>query len=216
MKALVRRQEAVESLASMPGVTSIYGDAANEADVQAAMSGCVAAISTLGGRAGADGERIDYVGNSNVIEQAGILGVERIILVTRLIFIPLFHIIVLYVLTYLFYYSIGCGPTVKALSPEVYRVLEEAIVLKNKAERDLRMYTNLDWTIIRPGGLNSDAPTGKAIFTEDPLVSGMITRADVASLVIKALGATSSCTRKELSAVDPSISNLSSVKPYVV
>jgi hypothetical protein len=42
----------------------------------------VATISTLGGKAG-DGARIDYVGNSNVIEQAGILGVERIILVTR-------------------------------------------------------------------------------------------------------------------------------------
>lgn len=27
--------------------------------------------------------RVDYAGNSNVIEQAGILGVERIILITR-------------------------------------------------------------------------------------------------------------------------------------
>jgi uncharacterized protein YbjT (DUF2867 family) len=113
--------------------------------------------------------------------------------------------------------SIGCGATSKALSPQVYRVLEEAIVLKNKAERDLRMYTNLDWTIIRPGGLNSDPPTGKAIFTEDPLISGVISRSDVASLVVKALGATSTCTRKELSAIDPSLSSASGVvKPYVV
>ena len=45
---------------------------------------CVAAITTLGGRPDEKtGQRVDYVGNSNVIEQAGILGVERIILVTR-------------------------------------------------------------------------------------------------------------------------------------
>ena len=45
--------------------------------------GCVAAITTLGGKPNEGGERVDYMGNSNVIEQAGILGVERIILVTR-------------------------------------------------------------------------------------------------------------------------------------
>jgi hypothetical protein len=45
--------------------------------------GCVAAITTLGGKQNEGQERVDYMGNSNVIEQAGILGVERIILVTR-------------------------------------------------------------------------------------------------------------------------------------
>ena len=47
------------------------------------MQGCIAAITTLGGKPADGKERIDYIGNSNVIEQAGILGVERIILVTR-------------------------------------------------------------------------------------------------------------------------------------
>ena len=47
------------------------------------MTGCVAAITTLGGKSEDGQQRIDYIGNSNVIEQAGILGVERIILVTR-------------------------------------------------------------------------------------------------------------------------------------
>jgi hypothetical protein len=46
-------------------------------------------------------------------------------------------------------------------------------VAKNKAERDLKTYTNLDWTIIRPGGLKSDAPTGKAIVTPDIMASGI-------------------------------------------
>jgi hypothetical protein len=47
------------------------------------MEGCIAAITTLGGKEIEGQQRVDYMGNSNVVEQAGILGVERIILVTR-------------------------------------------------------------------------------------------------------------------------------------
>lgn len=106
------------------------------------------------GKPEADGKRVDYFGNSNVVEQAGILGCERIILVT----------------------SVGCGETKGAVSDNVYKVLEEALLAKNKAERDLRTYTNLDWTIIRPGGLKSEPSTGEAIFTEDRMASGVINR----------------------------------------
>lgn len=82
--ALVRREEAVQQLQQYPHVKAILGDAFDEAAVQKCMEGCVAAVTTLGGQpAGGQGERVDYVGNSNVVEQAGILGVERIILVTR-------------------------------------------------------------------------------------------------------------------------------------
>ena len=198
VQALVRRPEAVTMLNSFKGVTAMLGDAMDEAAVQKCMEGCVAAISTLGGKAGSDGKRVDYAGNSNVIEQAGILGCERIILIT----------------------SIGCGDTKSAISPSVYTVLEEAILAKNKAERDLRMYTNLDWTIIRPGGLKSEAGTGKAILTEDKMAAGVINRIDVASLVIDVLKSENSCTRKELTAIDPSqpsaYNSGASVKPYKI
>lgn len=120
VRALVRRPEAKVELEKISGVTAFLGDAKDAAAIQAAMETCVAAISTLGGK-DPNGDRIDYIGNSNVVEQAGILGCERIILVT----------------------SIGCGSTRNAVSDQVYSVLEEAIVAKNKAERDLRMYTNL-------------------------------------------------------------------------
>ena len=63
------------------------------------------------------------------------------------------------------------------------------------------MYTNLDWTIIRPGGLKSETATNTAILTEDISLTGTINRMDVANLVIQALGSTT-CTRKEFSAVD--------------
>jgi uncharacterized protein YbjT (DUF2867 family) len=84
VRVLVRRESAREQLQAMPGVTVVMGDALDEHAVQNGMKGCVAAITTLGGHP-EEGQpvRVDYAGNSNVIEQAGILGVERIILVTR-------------------------------------------------------------------------------------------------------------------------------------
>lgn len=180
VKALVRRPEAKTMLEEMNGVTATLGDAKDVAAVQSTIEGCVAAVTTLGGKTD-DGVRIDYIGNSNVIEQAGILGCERIILVT----------------------SVGCGPTKSAVSPQVYAVLEEALKAKDKAERDMKLYTNLDWTIIRPGGLKSEAGTGEAVLTEDTAVSGVINREDVARLVVQCLGSDGKATRKQFTAVDP-------------
>lgn len=84
VRVLVRRESARDDLQKLPGVTVLMGDALDEAAVQNCMKGCVSAITTLGGQP-QEGQqvRVDYAGNSNVIEQAGILGVERIILVTR-------------------------------------------------------------------------------------------------------------------------------------
>jgi len=200
VKALVRRAESKDMLEKLPGVQCTIGDALVDSDVQQTMTGCVAAITTLGGKSDDGSQSADYNGNSNVVEQAGILGVERIIMVT----------------------SIGCGKTKDALSESTYNVLKDALVAKDKAERDLRMYTNLDWTIIRPGGLKSDPPTGKALLTEDETALGVIHRADVAALVVQVLGSQGKCTRKELSAVDPSLSSdynsqtLSKLVPFEV
>ena len=41
------------------------------------------------------------------------------------------------------FFSVGCGGTKGAVSSQVYSVLENTIVAKNKAERDLQTYTNL-------------------------------------------------------------------------
>jgi nucleoside-diphosphate-sugar epimerase len=168
-------------------VKVFLGDAMDEASVQIAMHGCVAAVTTLSGKTGEGKAKlaVDYAGNSNVIEQAGILGVERIVLVT----------------------SIGCGDTKGAVAPEVFNVLEDTLEAKSKAERDLKLYTNLDWTIIRPGSLNNEAATGRAILTENQMVSGTITRADTAALIVKALGSSGVTTRRELTAIDPTLAS---------
>jgi len=184
--ALVRSDEAVAELSALEGVTAIKGDALDYKGLEDAMYGCDAAITTLGGK-GEDGEWIDYTGNNHVIEAAGILGVTRVILVT----------------------SIGCGNSKDATPPSVYEVLKDCLAQKEKAERVLsRYYTNMNWTIIRPGGLVSEAETTKAILTEDTMAIGSIHRGDVADLVVQALSSKKT-EKKILSAVDPSIASAS-------
>ena len=76
--ALVRSDEAVSDLGALEGVTAIKGDAFDYKGVEGAMDGCDACITTLGGGTGQeDGRFVDYTGNNNVIEAAGILGVTR-------------------------------------------------------------------------------------------------------------------------------------------
>ena len=58
----------------------MMGNALEAADVIGVLDGCDACVSTLGGEA--DGVRVDYKGNMNAIENAGILGVTRMVLVT--------------------------------------------------------------------------------------------------------------------------------------
>jgi len=153
------------------------------------MYGCDAVISTLGGQTD-DGKRVDYEGNSNVIEAAGILGLTRVVLVT----------------------SIGCGSSKEAAPPAVFEVLSEVLAAKERAENLLiKYYTNTNWTIIRPGGLKTEKMTGTAILTESTNAIGSIHREDVADLVVKVL-ASKNTEKKILSAFDPSISAAANVE----
>jgi len=108
------------------------------------MDGCDAAVTTLGG-VNEDGRRVDYKGNSNVVEAAGILGVTRLVLVT----------------------SVGCGDSRVAVSDQVYDVLKDALEEKTKVENQLNKFYKFttDFTIIRPGGLVTAPATGKAELT---------------------------------------------------
>ncbi|GKY90348.1 hypothetical protein MPSEU_000008800 [Mayamaea pseudoterrestris] len=182
--ALVRDPTVATELNAIDGVTAIVGDAFDQKVVENAMDGCDAAITTLGGSTSDDeSQRVDYAGNSNVIESAGILGVTRIILVT----------------------SIGCGTSKEAAPPSVFEVLKDVLKAKERAENVLiKYYTNSNWTIIRPGGLKSEPATGQAILTENTKAIGSIHREDVASLVVQALES-DNATKKILSAFDPSL-----------
>lgn len=81
---LARRVESIPFVFQLRGVKVFQGEASDAEAAQRAMEGCVAAVAALcGGEVEGQKERVEYAGNSNIIEQAGILGVERIILVSR-------------------------------------------------------------------------------------------------------------------------------------
>lgn len=89
------------SLLSVAGVSAVVCDALDLKGVEAVLDGCDAAITTLGGVPdGDEDKRVDYAGNRNVIESAGILGITRVVMVT----------------------SVGCGSSREAISDKVYEV----------------------------------------------------------------------------------------------
>jgi uncharacterized protein YbjT (DUF2867 family) len=67
-------------------------------------------------------------------------------------------------------------------SDDVFQVYLKA---KSQADADLRS-RSLDWTVVRPGGLTNDPPTGLVRVAEST-GPGRIPRADVAAVVVEAL-----------------------------
>ncbi|MDM9385809.1 SDR family oxidoreductase [Chlorogloeopsis sp. ULAP01] len=182
VKALLRTETTRGELETM-GMKVVLGDAMNVDDVERAMSEdepIDAVISTIGGLA-KDNDRADYIGNKNLIDAAVKAGVQKFILVT----------------------SIGTGNSVVALSPQILEALQPVLIDKEKAEQHLRA-SGLNYTIIRPGGLQSENSTGNGVLTEDINVAGMINRADVAQLVCKCLNS-DAANNKVLSAVDKNL-----------
>jgi uncharacterized protein YbjT (DUF2867 family) len=64
-------------------------------------------------------------------------------------------------------------------------VFDAYLAAKGAAEEDLRE-RDLDWTILRPGRLTDDEPTGRVQLAEKPL-RGSVPRADVAAVVVALL-----------------------------
>lgn len=161
VKAMLRSSDSRNELEAM-GIQVVIGDALDPVAVEAAMrngESISTVISTIGGLP-KDGERADYLGNKNLIDAAVKAGVQKFILVS----------------------SIGSGNSVVALSPQALETLGPVLVEKEKAEKHL-IASGLIYSIIRPGGLKSEAATGNGVLTEDYQISGMIHRADVAQLV---------------------------------
>jgi nucleoside-diphosphate-sugar epimerase len=192
--ALLRSQESRPEMEKM-GIKVAIADALDRASLEDVMlkdREIDAVISTIGGLSRATiprsnnvalasskrGQRADYLGNKNLIDLAIAAGVRKFILIS----------------------SIGSGDSVVALPPSTLETLKTALTEKEKAEQHL-IASNLTYTIIRPGGLKSEPPTGNGILTENYRVSGIIHRADVASLACRCLFS-ESANNKILSAID--------------
>lgn len=146
------------------GVDYAEGNVLDAASVAAAFAaGPVdAAVCTFGGARGEP--RPDIDGVANVMAAADKHGVRRLLLVT----------------------AVGAGDSRAALSDHAWKFLGPVIELKTQAEA-LLTASDLDWTILRPGGMGSGPPTGTAIKTEDHTAMGMIQRADLAALLVECI-----------------------------
>jgi uncharacterized protein YbjT (DUF2867 family) len=163
-------------------VNFVVGDVTSAADVNNAVSSgdYRAVISTVGGARG-DDPRPDFIGVCNIVDAALSSGIQRMLMVT----------------------VIGAGDSRAAISDNAWKFLGPVIELKTQAEEYL-MKSGLDATILRPGGMASEAATGTAIKTGDHSVMGIIQRADLAALVVECLD-DDSTAGKIFHAVDPEI-----------
>ena len=180
LKVLLRNPTYAVELEAL-GAEVMIGDALNPSDLESVLlqeNKIDVVISTMGGVPSDRGERADCEGNKNLIDVAVKAGVKKFILVS----------------------SIGSGNSVVALAPEVLLTLGAILKEKEKAEQHL-VASGLIYTIIRPGGLKSEAATGNAVLTENPTVAGIIHRADVANLVCQCLDS-EKVNNKVFSAID--------------
>ncbi|WP_446831470.1 SDR family oxidoreductase [Candidatus Foliamicus sp.] len=164
------------------GVDFAVGDALDPETVQAAFEAgdYTAAITTVG--CFSCDPRPDYLGNANIFDAAAAAGVERMLLVT----------------------TIGAGDSFDAAPWMARLFLREILPLKTQAEEHL-VASGLEYTIIRPGALRSEAPTGTGYLSESRDAEGMINRSDLAGLIVEALD-DSATAGKVLAAVDSGLS----------
>jgi len=164
------------------GVSVVAGDVMDPGSVRRAFAAgrFRAVISTLGGRRG-EQPRPDLVGTGHIVDAAQAAGLARMIMVTM----------------------IGAGDSVTAVSPKVHEMLGEAMAAKTAAEA-LLSASGLDFTVLRPGGMTSGPATGTAILSDDHQCMGVITRADLAALLVRCLDDPATAGRI-YHAVDPEI-----------
>jgi len=163
---MVRETSDLTALNAIDGVSTTVGDALVMEDVTAAFASgeFEAVVSTLGGTP-ESGIEVDSIGNIHAIDGAKGVGADRFILIT----------------------SIGAGDSRAAAPSGMLRVLGPVLVEKEKAERHL-IDSGLTWTIMRPGVLKDNPATGRGILTQDTTALGMINRAELARVIVDAIG----------------------------
>jgi uncharacterized protein YbjT (DUF2867 family) len=162
--ALVRNPDYREELEGLGAeVRQLDIENADAGAFAAAFDGCDAVVFSAGG--GPDGNRerkrtVDLEGSLKSIEGARTAGIRRFLQVS----------------------AINVDDPLPADTGEVWRAYVEA---KRDADVALRD-SDLDWTIIRPGGLTDEQGTGSVNLAEE-VPDGRIPRADVAAVLVAVL-----------------------------
>jgi uncharacterized protein YbjT (DUF2867 family) len=146
------------------GVEPVICDIEGDDDVAEAVSGAEAVVFAAGAGPGSGAERkwtVDYGGAVKLIDAAKAEGIDRYVMVS----------------------AMGAAEP----PPEGGDVFGEYLRAKAKAD-DALVASGLAYTIVRPGGLTDDPPTGRVQIGER-LERGEIPRADVAEVLAAVLGA---------------------------
>ncbi len=162
--AVVRPGSPREELDAL-GVTVIAGDAFDAPSLDAAFQGksFSAVISTMG-RSSKGDQTVDYEATCNLVDATKKAGVKRFLITT----------------------AIGAGDSRQALTPGAEQFLGKVMDRKTLGENYLKE-SGLDYTILRPGAMKSESPTGRAFLTEDTSLIGTINRTDLAQLTLDCL-----------------------------
>jgi uncharacterized protein YbjT (DUF2867 family) len=135
-------------------------EAASADDVAVLLSGADAVVFAAGAGAGSGAPRKDSVDRAASVlmaDAAERAGVRRFVQIS----------------------SMGAGQPPRPGTDEVWAAY---IAAKTAAEDDLRS-RDLDWTIVRPGGLTDAPPTGRIRLAAPPVPRGTVPRADVAAVI---------------------------------
>jgi uncharacterized protein YbjT (DUF2867 family) len=139
-------------------------ETASAEEVAALLDGADAAVFAAGAGPGSGVPRKDSVDRGASVllaEAAGRAGVRRFVQVS----------------------SMGAGQPPPEGTDAVFAAY---LTAKTAAEDDLRA-RDLDWTILRPGGLTDDPGTGRVRLAAPPVPRGQVPRADVAAVIVALL-----------------------------
>ncbi len=135
-------------------------EAASADDVAVLLSGADAVVFAAGAGPGSGASRKDSVDRAASVlmaDAAGRAGVRRFVQIS----------------------SMGAGQPPQPGTDEVWAAY---ITAKTAAEADLRA-RDLDWTIVRPGGLTDAPAAGRVRLAHPPVPRGRVPRADVAAVI---------------------------------
>ena len=156
---LIRNPEHADEV-SRAGAEPVICDIESEDDISDAVGRVDAVVFAAGAGPGSGAERkwtVDRDGALKLIEAAKRNGISR-------------------------YVMISAMKVEKPRGNDVFQVYQKA---KSEADKALRE-SGLDWTIIRPGRLTDNLPTGRVALGPD-LEEGEVPRADVAAVVAEVL-----------------------------
>jgi uncharacterized protein YbjT (DUF2867 family) len=162
---LIRNPAHADEVSAAGGVAAVADlEAASADEVAALLDGADAVVFAAGAGPGSGASRKDTVDRGASVllaDAAGRAGVRRFVQIS------------------------GMGVD-QPPAPGTDEVWAAYLVAKAAAEDDLRA-RDLDWTILRPGGLTDEAGTGQVRLAPPSLPRGQVPRADVAAVILALL-----------------------------